>query len=256
HGQAGYEGDAGGRQPGVAADEPPDGELHGLLRQLDDAVARPWHAPADRRAGAGVAVLAVVERVRRAPRRVPGEPAGGVDVARYVRHHVHRPRVRLPWPPEVRRRAAAPRRRRELELRRREEAAAVHGDAGALVRVAPPLRRDRVLLPRQRPPRPQRAVLQHHGGVPEHEVHRAGDVAVAVELPLRVRVQRVLVPQHGAPVHHRVVAAQQQRHRLVPRRAGAVLHRHVPHDEPRPGHRCGDDEDRHDTISNVLRRHW
>jgi hypothetical protein len=37
------------------------------------------------------------------------------------------------------------------------------------------------------------AVLQHHLGVAEHEVDGAGHPAVAEELPLRMRVQRVLV---------------------------------------------------------------
>ncbi|KAB8106844.1 hypothetical protein EE612_041350, partial [Oryza sativa] len=113
--------------------------------------------------------------------------------------------------------------------------AALDGDAGVLVGVLPALRREHVLLVGVRAARVEVAVLEHDGGVAEDEVHRAVDVAVAVELAKRVRVQRVLVAREAAPVERRQVGVHPQRHRLVLARPRRVLHRYVPRQKPPKG---------------------
>ncbi|CAA7397486.1 unnamed protein product [Spirodela intermedia] len=232
-GQAGEEGDAGGGQPGGAVDEPTDGELRCFLLHGDDAVARPVDPQPHGGAVAGVPVLAVVQSID-GEVAVPLEPAGGVDVAGDVGEHEDGAGVGLPGPAEEGGVAAvvAPllllRRR---EFRRGKDPGDVDGDAGVLVGVLPALGGDGVLLFLQRPAGVEGAVLQHHGGVAEDEVDGAGDGAVAVELPLRVHVECVLVAQH--------VAA---RHRLVLRRPRRVLESHVPRHEPRPHRRCDQPE--------------
>lgn len=117
----------------------------------------------------------------------------------------------------------------------------MNGDAGVLVWVLAVLRGDGVLLQVHRLAGVDAAVLQHHGGVAEDEVHRPVDVALPEELPLGVHVEGVLVADHVAPVDHRVVRPHPQRHRLVLPRARPVLEGDVPRDEPRPRRRCNGD---------------
>jgi len=88
------------------------------------------------------------------------------------------------------------------------------------------VRHDNVLLIRVGFPHNDPRVLDQGGAVPENEIHRAGDFAVAVELTMRVGVQRVLVPVHGAVEEGRPITLHAQRHCLVFHRAGSVLKRH------------------------------
>lgn len=57
-----------------------------------------------------------------------------------------------------------------------------------LIRVLAVLGRDRVLLEWQGLPGVDTAVLEDDGSVPEYEVDSAVDVALSVELSLRVRI--------------------------------------------------------------------
>jgi hypothetical protein len=248
--EPGNEGDPGGRQPGRAVDEPRHREALRFRGAVDDAVARPRNTPGQPSAGPVVHVLAEVKPVECVGAGgVPLHPSLRRHVRADVRHHHHHPGEGLPWPAQVRRRGEEQRRTvrdgrrgrrgREAFCRRgRHEAAGVEDDAGALARIVPALRGDGVLLARQRHARPEVAALEHGGGIAEDEVHGAVDVAVAVELAVRMRVQRVLVPGDAAAVDDGAVGAHAQRHRLVPRRPRPVLHRHVAHHEPKPGRGC------------------
>ncbi|PWZ33994.1 hypothetical protein Zm00014a_036117, partial [Zea mays] len=206
----------------------------GIRGAVEHVEARPGHPPARVRAGAGVVVLGVEERAEREV-AVPRHPAGGVDQRVHLRLHDHRARVELPGPAEV---GGDGERRVGGEVGRGGDGAALHRGARVLVRVGAPLRRHRVALPLHGQPRVEVAVLEHHGGVAEHVVHGAVDVAAAVELPEGVRVQRVLVRLEAALVERREVRAGAQRHRLVLRRPGRVPERHVHRNKPGPENSC------------------
>lgn len=82
------------------------------------------------------------------------------------------------------------------------------------------------------------AVLEDNGRVPEYEVNGAIDVALAVELALRVSVEGVLVADDVAPVDHSVVRSDTEGHRLVLARPRPVLERYVPCYETGTGRGC------------------
>ncbi|BAS74710.1 Os01g0788451, partial [Oryza sativa Japonica Group] len=220
--------DAGGLEPVSALDELPHGELHGDALVRDDVVPGPVDAAGRAGAGALVLVLAVEERLEREVGAVPLEPTPRVDVRVQVGQHVHRPRVLLPRPAQERRELL----RGGRQVGRRDDAAPVDGRPGVLVRVGPALRRDRVLLRLRGAPRREHAALEHRRGVAEHEVHRAGDGAVAVELAELVRVQGVLVAVQAAAVDHGAVGAHAEGHRLLLLGARRVLHLEVLEDDP------------------------
>nr|GMD60927.1 Os01g0312600 [Ipomoea batatas]GMD70965.1 Os01g0312600 [Ipomoea batatas] len=96
-------------------------------------------------------------------------------------------------------------------------------NAGVLVGILPSLRGEDVLLIVHGFPGVEIAVLEDDGGVAEYEVHRAVDVAVAVELAEGVDVESVLVRNEAAVEEDRQVGAAPQRHRLVLFRSGIVL---------------------------------
>jgi hypothetical protein len=224
--QAGGELYGGAGEPHVAVDEGSHRERAGLGGAGDHAVPLPLDPPRCPRAGARVHVLAVVERVEREV-AVPLEPPRGVDEAVQLRLHEHGARVLLPRPAQV----GLGLRPRAEQVGRRRDLAALDGDARVLVGVLAPLRREDVALVVQRLARVQVAVLQHHGGVAEDEVDGAVDVAVAEELAEGVHVQRVLVPHEAAAVEGGQVRAHSESHRLVLRRARAVLDRQVARQE-------------------------
>jgi hypothetical protein len=141
----------------------------------------------------------------------PRQPSLRVDEPADLRLDVERARALLPRPAQ--KRLEPPRARLELRVRRD---GAVVDDGPAR---GPPLRRHDVLLVVHAPAHLDEAVLQHHLRVAEDEVDGAADHAVAVVLPARVRVQRVLVPVELALVERRRVALHTQRHGLVVPRA-------------------------------------
>lgn len=112
------------------------------------------------------------------------------------------------------------------------------GDARVLVRVLAVLGRDGVLLHGHGLAGVEAAVLEHDRRVPEDEVHGPVHVALPEELPVRVDVQGVLVPNDVAPVDHRVIRPNAEGHGLVLRGTGPVLERDVPSDEPGSGGSC------------------
>lgn len=79
----------------------------------------------------------------------------------------------------------------------------MYGDAGVLVRIGPALGRDGDLLLVHGAAGVDHAVLEDGGSVAEDEVHGAVDVALFVELPLRVDVEGVLVAFETAAEEHR-----------------------------------------------------
>ncbi|BAS71791.1 Os01g0312600, partial [Oryza sativa Japonica Group] len=220
-------------EPYVAVDEVADGEGARLRRAGDDAVALPLDPVGRGGPGAGVLVLAVVERVEREV-AAPLEPPGGVDDAVELRLHEHRAGVLLPGAAEVGLEAGLD----GEEVGGGGHLALLDGDAGVLVGVLPPLRGVDVALVGERAARVEVAALEDDGGVAEDEVDGAVDVALAEELAEGVDVEGVLVADEAAPVERRQVGAHAQRHRLVLRRAGRVLDRQVAGQEVVAHHSC------------------
>jgi hypothetical protein len=208
----------GGLEPRLGVQEVLHGELFGLLLADHLLVAGPCDAAGGVGAGPPVGVLGVPQRLEpevAIPRQVPGL----VDERGDVGLHDERARELAPGAGEV---APDGRAGRVLEPRLGGEAAVLEDEARALAPVRAALRRGDVLLVVHGPAEDQDAVLEHGGRVAEDEVDGPGDDAVAVELRLGVRVQRVLVRVHAAVEEDGPVRLHQQRHRLVLGRAGRV----------------------------------
>ncbi|GJN03664.1 hypothetical protein PR202_ga21135 [Eleusine coracana subsp. coracana] len=209
---------AGGLDPRLGLQEALHGELVRLLLADHLLVPGPVHPPRRVSPGSPVRVLGVPQRLEPelpVPRQVPGL----VDEPGYLRLHDHRPRVLPPRPGQV---APYRRPRRVLERRLRREAASLEHEPGGLAPVGAALCRGDVLLVVHGPAQDEHAVLEHGRRVAEDEVDGPGDDAVAVELGLGVRVQRVLERVHPAVEEDGFVRLHQQRHRLVLGRARRV----------------------------------
>uniref|UniRef100_J3MZR6 Uncharacterized protein n=1 Tax=Oryza brachyantha TaxID=4533 RepID=J3MZR6_ORYBR len=184
---------------------------------------RPLHAPTHVATFSFVSVLSVVHVGQVAAAAAPGEPSLGVDHAGHGALHEHHAREWPPWPTEVGLHAGG-----AEEVVVGAHVAVLEREAGGgLCRRAAGLRRDGVLLAREREPGEDGAALEDGGGVAEDEVDGAGDAALAVELPAALGVQRVLVPPHLAEVHDGAVRGGPERHRLVVLRPGRVLDRQL-----------------------------
>ena len=217
-GKRGGERDAGSRHPQGSLNEG-----HGLEREGHSGVADllgPPHALGEvGSAGAQVLPFCEVGRPQAEIGGVPGQPAGGIDVAHQGALEVDVTGVGLPWASQVRLEVGLV----GFELRRCVEYARLEGQARGLVGVGLALRRVRVLLPEQRRfLGDNSAGLEGDGAVAEDEVDCAQDCALAVELAECVRVERVLPAIEGAEVERRHVRAHAQRHRLVTNRARRV----------------------------------
>lgn len=187
-------------------------------------VARPLDAGRESSPGAVVLVLAVPQSGEREV-TVPLKPAAGLNEGAHVGVDVDGPGELLPGAAQVGGLGG-------------EDEAVLDGEAGALVRVLAALGGDGDLLERERHAREDAAPLEHGRAVAEDEVDCAVDVALPVELPQRVRVQRVLVPLEAALEECRLVRVHAHRHRLVlfwPRR---VAERHAAAYKPFARHRC------------------
>ncbi|GJN31218.1 hypothetical protein PR202_gb19584 [Eleusine coracana subsp. coracana] len=160
----------------------------------------------------------------------PGQPSLRVDEPADLRLDVERAGVLLPGPAQERLEPPGV----LVELRVRRDGAVVDDRPARGPLLLPPLRRHDVLLVVHASPHLDEAVLQHHLRVAEDEVDGAADDAVAVVLPARVRVQRVLVPVELALVERRHVALHPQRHGLVVLGPRRVLHPDAAHQEPVP----------------------
>lgn len=125
-----------------------------------------------------------------------------------------------------------------FKIRRGHDPTIVDRNARVLIRVLSVLGRDGVLLLGHGLSGPEGAVLEHHRGVAEYEVHGSVNVAFSVKLTVRVDIHCVLVSDDVAPVHHRVVCSDAEGHRLVPPRPGVVLESHVFCDETRTTSSC------------------
>ncbi|RWW50514.1 hypothetical protein BHE74_00043207, partial [Ensete ventricosum] len=222
-----------GSQPLVALDEGSRSEVARLRRVADHPEPRPSHPAAGVRPRPSVHVLAVVEGAQREA-AIPLQPPRRGDQAVEVRLHEHRPRVLLPRPAEVGGEVGLHR----DKVRRRRHLAPLDGDAGVLVRVFPPLRREDVLLVRQRLPGVEVAVLEHHRRVAEDEVDGAVDIAFSVELAEGVDVEGVLVAYEAAPVEGGEVGADPESHGLVLAGACCVLYGDVSHEKSIANHSC------------------
>ncbi|CAA7398418.1 unnamed protein product [Spirodela intermedia] len=206
---------AGGRQPFIADDEVGDGEVEGVSG-VYDAQTRPLHPAGRPGSRAGVPKLGVEERAegevavpRQPPRRV--DQLVGLGVASTLR-----------------------------QIRGGQDPASLNGGPGVLIRVRPALGGDHVFLARQRQSGVEVAGLENHGSVAEDEVHRAVDVALAVELAEGVGVEGILVPLKAAPVERRLVRPVTDRHRLMLGRPRRVPEGDVYGHEPLAKHRCQD----------------
>ena len=135
-----------------------------------------------------------------------------------------------------------------FEVRGAVEGAALERVPRVLARVRLPLGRVRVLLPRDRGLlRDDSARLERNRPVSEDEVDGACDVAFAVILAERVRVERVLPAIEGALVECGLVCTHTHCHRLVACRAGCVTGGECLADETRAFNNCA-----HTKISQQL----
>ncbi|URE12916.1 hypothetical protein MUK42_23424 [Musa troglodytarum] len=186
--------------------------------------ARPCHTAAGVGAGAVVVVLAVEERVE-GEVAFPRHVALGVDEPVDLRLHDDGPGELLPRPGQV---APDGREGGVIETVVGLDAALVEDEPSGLAAVEPALGGDDVLLIGEGAADDEEAVLEDGGGIPEDEIDGAGDDAAAVELPVGVGVEGVLVRLHPAVDEHGSVRHHPQRHRLVLRCAGRVAecHRH------------------------------
>lgn len=141
--------------------------------------------------------------------------------------HEHRSRVLLPRPPQISLDGA--------QIPCRRDPRVVHDDAGVFVRISSRLGCDGVFLAAQRLSDVDVAVLDDGNGVAEYEVLGAVNVAVAVELALRIHVQGVLVALEAAAIENGEIPSGPECHGLVVLRSGRVLKGYVPSDEPVPG---------------------
>ena len=217
------------RNPRISGQEIPDRKLPGLRRARQNPIARPVHPPSGGGAGAGVHILGIIKRAEsKIP--TPRKPALGINQSIKITLHDDRPRVLLPWPAQIRLERALDR----PQVRRRRDTRVVDDNSCVLVRIGPGLSRDGVTLAAHRLSDEDVAVLKNGDGVATDEVDGAVDVAVAVELALRVDVQGVLVALEAAAVEDRVVGARPEGHGLVFRRSGGVLEGYVLSDEAVP----------------------
>lgn len=142
---------------------------------------KPWplHSPARPSTSPTIHILPVVQGAEREV-TIPFEPPGRGDRPTDRRLHHHRPRVRLPRPPQVR--------LGRTQAVCGQDVALVDRYAGVLVRIRPALGRHGVLLSGEGLAEVEIAVLEEGDSVAEDEVNGAVDVAVAVELTLGIDV--------------------------------------------------------------------
>ena len=105
-------------------------------------------------------------------------------------------------------------------------------EAGGLAAVDAALGGDDVLLVVKGAADDEDTVLENGRGVSEDEVDGAGDDAGAVELPMGLRVERVLVALHAAVEEDGAVRLHPQGHGLVLYCASRVAEAHGDGDEP------------------------
>ncbi|OAY84518.1 hypothetical protein ACMD2_15403 [Ananas comosus] len=201
----------------------------GVVAAGDGSVSGPAHPGGGVGAGALVVVLGVGQRLE-AEVAVPGEVSVAADEVADLRLHDDCVGVLAPGAAEV----AADGELVGDEAAVGDDAAVVDDEAGGLVAVGAALRGDDVLLVVERAADDEDAVLEDGGGVAEDEVDGAGDDAVAVELPHRVRVERVLVALHPAVQENGPVRLHAQRHRLVLDRPCRVAESYARAHEPIP----------------------
>ncbi|BAT09248.1 Os09g0545550, partial [Oryza sativa Japonica Group] len=224
---------------------PLDEVLHRVLGRLrcvlDDVETSPLHAAADVSTIPGVLVLSIVDVGHVGP-PFPWQPSLGIDHVGHAALHEHHARERravrdrLPRPAEVGLHAAGGGAAEEVVVG--VDVAVLEREAGGAGRRGEGLGGDGVLLAAEGEAGDDVAVLEDGGGVAEDEVDGAGDAAVAVELPVALGVQRVLVHPDAAAVQRRGVGVGQQRHRLLVLCSGRVLDGQINGDEANAINSC------------------
>ena len=161
----------------------------------------PFHTARSAGAAPRVVILSIVQSVNEGVTSVPREPSRGVDEALELRLHEYDVRVGLPRSAEVRGHGV----RGILEGRVGSDGAPLEHKARDVGGERPALGRVRVLLALEREAREEHAILEHGDRVPEDEVDGATDGAPRIELPVRQRVESVLVPIKPTRIEDRVV---------------------------------------------------
>lgn len=201
------------RQPLSSGEERAGGESGGLGLG-DNSKFRKLFAPVIS-IGSGATVSVLVHQTSLVvalsiPKLVP---LGPNEVRQLALHH-HRQSLLLPGPPQERGDLESDRR----QIVVRHDPAVLEDQPVAAATDFLAVRRHRVELVRQRPSRDDLAVLDHRRPLPEDEVDRPVDAAVAVELTLVLVVQRVLGSLEAAVEQCRLVSDRPERHRLMPLR--------------------------------------
>lgn len=223
---------SGRRNPRTSGQEIPDGKLPGLSGTRQNPITGPLHPPAGSGAGAGVHVLSVIKGAQ-SKTSTPRKPTRRVDQTIDTGFHDNRPRILLIWSTEIAFDGAlfGP------QVRGGRDTRVLDNNTRVLIRVGSALSGDGVFLSTTRFSDVDVGVLDDGDGVAEDEVDGAVNVAVAVELALRVDVQGVLVAFEAAAVEDGVVGAGPESHRLLILRSGGVFERHVLSDEAVAGNR-------------------
>lgn len=164
----------GRRQPILAVEERPDGELCGLGVCKTGPVTGPFDPLLHVGSRPTILILPVKYAAGWVLPAHPFLPPDGLQEGPNLRLHNHGGGKFLPWPPQVSGGS-------ETVVVGRKSAF-LNGNAGVLVDVLFALGCDGVELIGKWLPGPDIAVLEYHGGVAEDEVDGASDVAVPVEL--------------------------------------------------------------------------
>lgn len=220
----------GSRQPILAVQEGPNGELSGLgIRKTglvtgpSDPLVHVWSWPT-------ILILTIKYAAGWVLPAHPFLPPNRIQESSNLRLHNHRRRKLLPWPPQISGGA-------ETVIVGRKSAF-LNRNAGVLVDVLLTLGCDGVKLVGKWLPRPDVAVLEHHRGVAEDEVDGTGDIAVSVELTVWVGVESVLIAIKWTSRHHREVGAGPEGNGLVLGWTGRVDEPHVLPNEPFASNSC------------------
>lgn len=200
------------RQPVGSLNEAADGESLCLRRR---ELAGPRDSAVE--IGSARAVSAILRSKKRRQREVavPGEPAGGVDDLVDVRSHENGAGKGFPRSTQEGLVPLSIGLEERYIIGRADYRTVLKHQACCLPRVCSPLgcycTRGGT---RSSHAHHQLGALENGRGVSEDEVHGAGDPHVFVELPERMRIQRVLETIHCAILERGLVAVHSQRHCL------------------------------------------
>lgn len=217
------------RQPRRALNEWVDGILRGLGRRECGLIPDPFNPIRSVGARPGVLILSINNRAGRVDTSNPRNPAQRAQKPTNLGLHNNGGRKIFPWAAQI---------SWCSEFIKGAHHTSLDGNPSVLIRVLLPLCSYGHKLVGHGLSRHDVAVLEDDGRVPEDEVDCARDVAVAVELTVRVGVESVLERIEGASVEDRLVGPRSEGHGLVLCCTGRVLEPYVPSYESFTGNTC------------------